>query len=89
MQEEVKEQVLEEVKTEKSYFLVIHNDDVNSFEYVIFLLVKVCGLDITQAEKCTFTIHYSGKCEVKEGEKKELIKLKDILMKRGLTVTVE
>ena len=89
MQEEVKEQVLEEVKTEKAYFLVIHNDDVNSFDYVIFLLVKVCGLDSVQAEQCMLISHHNGKCDVKKGNKEELKKLKDVLIEKGLGATVE
>ena len=89
MQEELMEQVVEKEKIEELLFLVIHNDDVNSFENVIDLLIKVCGLDVEQATQCTMTSHYSGKCDVKAGSKKELTILKDKLIKGGLGATIE
>lgn len=82
---------LEEVQTgtKKSNHLVLYNDDVNSFEYVIDSLVKVCSHDILQAEQCTYLVHYSGRCSVKVGTTAKLHPLCEALLERGLTATIE
>ena len=59
------EVVQEETGTER--FLVLHNDDVHTFDYVIETLIDVCEMDAVQAEQCTFLVHYKGKCDVKKG----------------------
>ena len=48
-------------------FLVLHNDEVHTFDYVIETLIDVCEMDAVQAEQCTFLVHYKGKCDVKKG----------------------
>jgi len=68
--------------------LILYNDDVNSFDYVIDALVEVCNHDVHQAEQCAWIAHYKGKCSVKEGGFNELKPLSDELTNRGLTVTI-
>jgi len=70
-------------------WLVLHNDEVNTFEYVIESLVEVCEHDQVQAEQCTFIVHYKGKCDVKNGSFTSLKPIKDELARRGLTVTID
>jgi ATP-dependent Clp protease adaptor protein ClpS len=86
LEEEVVETVLkdEAVKT-----LVLYNDDVNTFEWVIECLKKVCGHDPLQAEQCTYLVHYRGKCAVKDGTFKKLRPLCEALLERGLTARIE
>ena len=69
--------------------LVIHNDDVNTFDFVIDTLMEVCGHDSIQAEQCTMIIHYSGKCVVKTGPKDELVPMYKEILSRGLTAEIE
>ena len=69
--------------------LVVHNDEVNTFEWVIQSLVEICNHNPLQAEQCSLLIHYKGKASVKEGELEELKALKDGLTDRGLSVTIE
>ena len=47
------------------YKLVLWNDDVNTFDFVIESLIEVCGHTLEQAEQCTILVHYKGKCTVK------------------------
>lgn len=47
--------------------LVLHNDDVNTFEHVIKSLVEVCGHDKIQAEQCAVITHFKGKYDIKTG----------------------
>ncbi len=80
---EVDEQI--EALLEKRRDLIIHNDDFNTFDFVIETLIEVCGHDSIQAEQCTQIIHYNGKCGVKVGTKNELKPLHLELLNRGLT----
>jgi len=70
-------------------YLILHNDDIHTFDYVIESLIEVCGLDPFQAEQCTFIVHYKGKCDIKKGTYTELLPFKNGLIERGLTVTIE
>ncbi|MBK6282933.1 MAG: ATP-dependent Clp protease adaptor ClpS [Draconibacterium sp.] len=47
-------------------FLILHNDDVHSFEYVTHALIEVCKHSFEQATQCTMITHYKGKCDVKK-----------------------
>lgn len=74
--------------TTKKYTLVLFNDDVNTFDYVIEMLVKVCNHDVLQAEQCAFLVHYKGKCAVKQGSYQNLKSMSDMLADAGLTVEI-
>jgi ATP-dependent Clp protease adaptor protein ClpS len=69
--------------------LILYNDDINTFEFVIESLVEVCGHDFEQAEQCTLVAHYKGRCIVKTGSYNELKGMSDELTIRKLTVTIE
>jgi ATP-dependent Clp protease adaptor protein ClpS len=69
-------------------FLILHNDDIHTFDYVIESLVDVCEHNTIQAEQCTFIIHYKGKCDVKKGSFDYLKPMKDGLIDRGLNATI-
>lgn len=69
--------------------LILHNDDVHSFEYVIDVLVKVCDHDVYQAEQCAYITHYKGKCDVKRGEINDLAPLRYKLIEKGLQATID
>lgn len=69
--------------------LVLHNDDIHTFDYVIESLVDVCEHNTLQAEQCTFIIHYKGKCDVKKGSYDFLKSMKDGLIDRGLNATID
>jgi len=69
--------------------LIIHNDEYNTFDFVIETLIEVCGHEPLQAEQCTFIIHYSGKCAVKTDM---FVKLQPVwaqIINLGLTATIE
>jgi ATP-dependent Clp protease adaptor protein ClpS len=70
-------------------FLILHNDDVHSFDYVIDSLIEVCELEPTQAEQCTFLVHYKGKCDIKKGSFSGLKPFKEGLIERGLNATID
>ena len=47
--------------------IILYNDDINTFDHVIDILIKVCDHSATQAEQCALIVHYKGKCSVKSG----------------------
>lgn len=79
---------LSENKTGKDKFLILHNDEVHSFDYVIEALIEICDHDYVQATQCTIITHYRGSCDVRKGNFKSLKPLKDALIKRELSATI-
>lgn len=69
--------------------LIVWNDDVNTFEWVIETLMEVCGHSYEQAEQCSYFIHYKGKYAVKQGSYEELKPQCDAITERGIGATVE
>lgn len=69
--------------------LVLHNDDVHSFDYVTNMLIEVCGHSFEQASQCTIITHYKGQCDVKKGNFQWLKPLKEALNKGNLKATIE
>jgi ATP-dependent Clp protease adaptor protein ClpS len=69
--------------------LVLYNDNVNTFDFVTESLVKVCRHDVLQAEQCTYLVHYTGKCAVKNGSYEKLKPLCEALLDRGLSAKIE
>lgn len=71
------------------FSLVVWNDEVNTFDWVISSLMEVCGHTHEQAEQCALIIHFNGKYAVKQGEYIKLRPLCEALQERGLSVTIE
>jgi len=78
--------VLEEVI--KQHEIVLFNDDVNTFDFVIDSLIEVCEHTLEQAEQCTILVHYKGKCTVKTGEYNELKPRCTRLLTKGLSAEI-
>ncbi|MDK2978921.1 MAG: ATP-dependent Clp protease adaptor protein ClpS [Bacteroidales bacterium] len=75
--------------SKRDFSLILHNDDVHDFDFVINSLIDVCNHDSVQAEQCTFLVHYKGKCEVKKGKYSHLKKMYDQLQNKGLIVSID
>lgn len=84
-----KEHTNDFIEEKNRYSLILHNDDVNSFEYVIKSLVEICKHNGEQAEQCAYITHYKGACDIKMGIQEILKPLRDSLRMRGLSVTIE
>ena len=69
--------------------LILHNDDVHTFDYVIESLIDVCKMDVTQAEQCTYLVHYKGKCDVRRGSYDDLKPFREGLIERELNATID
>ncbi|HTI12116.1 MAG TPA: ATP-dependent Clp protease adaptor ClpS [Puia sp.] len=69
--------------------LIVWNDEVNTFEWVIQTLIEVCDHSQEQAEQCAMIIHTKGKYAVKRGAYEELKPLCDAITDRGIGATIE
>mgnify|MGYP003578635888 CR=1 FL=1 len=74
---------------EETCSLIVWNDEVNTFEWVIETLIEVCGHSTEQAEQCAYLVHFKGKCDVKQGEYEKLKVMCDKITDRGIGATVE
>ena len=82
-------EVESEVLIEEGKSLVLHNDDYNTFDFVIKCLVEICDHDSIQAEQCAYIVHYHGKCDVMHGEDSKLEICCRLLKLKGLSAAIE
>jgi ATP-dependent Clp protease adaptor protein ClpS len=71
------------------FSLVVWNDEVNTFDWVIESLMEVCQHTIEQAEQCAMLIHFKGKYAVKNGEFDTLKVMYDAIGERSISATIE
>jgi ATP-dependent Clp protease adaptor protein ClpS len=69
--------------------LVVWNDEVNTFEWVIETLIKICGHSTEQAEQCAMLIHTQGKYAVKKGDYDTLKPMREAITERGIEATID
>ena len=74
---------------EESSSLIVWNDEVNTFEWVIETLIEICDHTQEQAEQCSMIIHTKGKYAVKEGSYETLKPQCDAITERGINATIE
>lgn len=75
--------------TEDPCTLIVWNDEVNTFEWVIETLIEICNHSQEQAEQSALIIHTHGKYAVKQGCYDELKPMCDAITERGIGATVE
>ena len=87
-----KEQIQEDFdiaeKETNKYEIILFNDDIHTFDYVIDSLIEICEHTLEQAEQCTYLVHYKGKCAVKTGEYDELKPRCTRLLQKGLSAEI-
>ncbi len=81
--------LLEDISTGLKSELIVYNDDFNTFDWVIQSFMDVCSHTFEQSEQLSLLVHYKGKAIVKTGPMNELRPLKDALVDRGLSATIE
>ena len=69
--------------------LIIWNDEVNTFDWVIDTLIDICGHERVQAEQCAMLIHTKGKYAVKNGSYDILKPQCDAITERLINATIE
>ena len=85
----IEEEISDDTITGEMSKLIVFNDDVNSFEWVIECFTKILKHTFEQAEQLSLIIHTKGKATVKTAPFKELRAPKDALIDRGLSAVIE
>ena len=82
---------LEEIDILEGEFhnLIIWNDDVNTFDWVIAALIEICNHSQEQAEQCAMFIHFKGKYGVKKGDFNTLKPMCESLLERSINATID
>jgi ATP-dependent Clp protease adaptor protein ClpS len=88
-QTDIQEEVVSLQDLIGTYNIVLYNDDVNTFDWVISSLVDLCNHTEEQAEQCALLVHFKGKCKVKHGYYNELKPICEALLDRGLSAKLE
>lgn len=85
------EEVVVEETTDTGTFsqLIVFNDDVNTFDWVIQCFIDIINHSFEQAEQLSLIVHYKGKATVKTASLDILKPLKDGLIDRGLSAVIE
>jgi len=68
--------------------IVLFNDEVNTFDWVITCLMEICEHSSEQAEQCAVITHYKGKCAVRSGSYSDLERRCSALLDRGLSAEI-
>ena len=89
MDTEVLEKPIAKKQIEQVRDLVLHNDNVNTFDFVIETLMELCEHNTLQAEQCAHIVHNNGKCGIKKGSYNHLKPIYEALLSRGLSATID
>lgn len=86
--EKYQEDVLVAEQEDQENQIVLYNDEVNTFDHVIEMLVATCEHTAIPAEQCAIIVHYKGKCTVKSGSFEDLKPRCSKLLEAGLSAEI-
>lgn len=86
--QEIVDELLDSIVGKKCK-LVVHNDEINTFDWVIDSLVEICKHTPQQAEQCALIIHMKGQYCVQHGTENKLKPMREALVDRGIGATIE
>ncbi len=69
--------------------LIVYNDDVNTFAWVMRSFEEILGHSSAQSEQLALLIHLKGKATVKSAALSELRPPREALVDRGLSAVIE
>jgi ATP-dependent Clp protease adaptor protein ClpS len=72
-----------------THSLVLHNDDKNTFQYVIACLIRFCEHHPVQAEQCAIIVDRNGKCSIKSGSYIDMLEISESLSELDLKVSIK
>jgi ATP-dependent Clp protease adaptor protein ClpS len=69
--------------------VIVHNDDINTFEHVIKTFMEIVHLEAEDAVKRTMEVHHEGLSIVTVSHKEKAEFIQEQLTSKSLTVTIE
>ena len=88
LEEIILEEEVSETDTGSPSELVVYNDDLNTFDWVIQCFMEILNHNFEQSEQLSLLIHFKGNATVKTAAKKVLRPMKDALVDRGLSAVI-
>ncbi|MCR9289005.1 MAG: ATP-dependent Clp protease adaptor ClpS [Bacteroidetes bacterium] len=85
----VEEEIEEDIGTGEESFLIVYNDDHNTFDWVIKCFMDILKHTEQQSEQLALIIHTKGKATVKTAPKSKLRPPREALVDRGLSAVIE
>ena len=79
----------EDVAVETPWRVILYDDDIHTFDEVIYQLVKATGCSVERAERHAWTVHTTGKDTVYEGEFFECFRVQGVLREIQLVTEIE
>jgi ATP-dependent Clp protease adapter protein ClpS len=83
------EEIEETVETQTPAKVILFNDDVHSFDEVIYQIIRAVRCDFEKAKTLTHQVHNYGKAVVYGGELKKCIEVSGILEEIELRTQIE
>lgn len=77
-----------EVRPDRGWIVVVYDNDKNSFEEVIMILVLATGCTLEEAEIETWEVHHLGKSVVHSAGEEECRKVAEVIQTIGIRVEV-
>lgn len=69
--------------------LYLLNDDIHTFEDVIYILRKYFGYSILHGTSIANIVHQKGECQIRTGPLSELEPIKEGLLRDGFSVLIQ
>lgn len=89
MTKEQQKQTSETIEQKKDqHQLILINDDVHTFDYVIDALIDICDHTFEQAHQCAMITHTKGQCDIKRGNFDILRSMRRALINRELKAKI-
>lgn len=86
---DVAEKVEEESSVQFPWVCILFNDEIHSFDEVIFQVMKATGCSSSKAEKIAYEVDSKGKAVVYSGDIDECLKVSTILEEIYLQTEVQ
>ena len=86
-------EVIEEEETatrlDSPWRVILYNDEIHTFDEVIFQLIKATGCTVERAEALAWQVHTQGKANVFEGTFEECFRVQGVLREIQLVTEIE
>ncbi len=86
---EVEIEITEETRLDAPWRVILYNDDIHTFDEVIFQLMKATGCSLPEAEALTWKVHTEGKAAVYEGSFEECFRVQGVLREIQLITEIQ
>ncbi|WP_457652340.1 ATP-dependent Clp protease adaptor ClpS [Rhodocaloribacter sp.] len=78
-----------EERLDAPWRVILYNDEIHTFDEVIFQLIKATGCTVAEAEAMVWKAHMEGKAAVFEGTFEECFRVQGVLNEIGLVTELE